>query len=115
MARSALHGLATTFLALGRQEDAKAFLALMLSTSEWSCECCEEGAVSENAAGMCEYSLDFFCGPCFKKLKHPRYTRFCVKGHSLVEVTASMEKIPEGSIRFRGVCQDGGVLGYIEI
>jgi hypothetical protein len=53
---------------------------------------------------MCEYCLDFFCGPCFKKLEDPRYTRFCVKGHSLVEVTASMERIPEGSIRFRGVC-----------
>jgi hypothetical protein len=103
-ARIALHGLAAGLIALGQHEDGKAFLRLMHATSDWACDHCEDYVGSEEKAGMCEYCLGFFCGLCFEKLKEPRGTRFCVLGHSLVEVAANVKKIPEGMIRFRGAC-----------
>ncbi|KAH5989618.1 hypothetical protein HBI81_157620 [Parastagonospora nodorum] len=86
----------THLLALGHGTDAMDLLRADPAPSSWACEFCNQrknlhehfhAIQAGEAAGYCEVCMQMACAECMPLIHTDEYTRFCVSGHRMLEVT----------------------------
>ncbi|KAH4924715.1 hypothetical protein HBI79_160450 [Parastagonospora nodorum] len=101
--------LVEALLALGHGTNAMDLLRADPAPSSWACEFCNQrknlhehfhAIQAGEAAGYCEVCMQMACAECTLLIHTDEYTRFCVSGHRMLEVTLG------GPLVFRGVQMD---------